>query len=211
MGQSSEQTLWDYRRRVVDLYHEVRRTRPGEEAWTTWRAGRDQLLREHAQSPLDVTERGRFNGLPYFTYDPAWRFEAVLQPLEDFPSVALRHSVPGETAFHPFGHADLGISRHRIRITFYWLEGYGGGVFVPFGDRTNESETYGGGRYLLDSVKGADLGSRDGKVILDFNYAYHPSCVYSNRWSCPLAPAEKVAKRSELRTPRKSSPLVSSK
>ena len=75
-------------------------------------------------------------------------------------------------------------------MAFYWLEGYGGGVFVPFGDFTNGNETYGGGRYLLDSTKGADLGTHAGKVIVDFNYAYHPSCVHSDQWSCPLAPAE---------------------
>ncbi len=56
-------------------------------------------------------------------------------------------------------------------------------------DRTNNYETYGGGRYILDSIKGADLG-RDGtgKLILDFNFAYNPSCCYSARYVCPLAP-----------------------
>jgi hypothetical protein len=190
MRQSSELNLWDYRRQLADLYHEVRRAGPGEEAWMIWRVGRDELFRDHVQSPLDVAGRGGFRELPYYAYDPAWRFEAVLQPLQDGASISIGHSGPGETAFHPFGYADLGISGQRIRVTFYWLEGYGGGVFVPFGDLTNENETYGGGRYLLDSAKGADLGSHDGKVILDFNYAYHPSCVHSNRWSCPLAPAE---------------------
>jgi uncharacterized protein (DUF1684 family) len=70
------------------------------------------------------------------------------------------------------------------------LEGYGGGLFVPFGDLTNGHETYGGGRYLLDSAKGADLGSHGNWVVLDFNFAYRPSCVHSDRWSCPLAPVE---------------------
>jgi uncharacterized protein (DUF1684 family) len=73
---------------------------------------------------------------------------------------------------------------------FYWLEAYGGGVLVPFCDLTKGNETYGGGRYLLDFAKGADLGSNGDEVIVDFNYAYHPSCVHSDRWSCPLAPAE---------------------
>ncbi|HZJ48924.1 MAG TPA: DUF1684 domain-containing protein, partial [Acidimicrobiia bacterium] len=45
-------------------------------------------------------------------------------------------------------------------------------------------------RYLLDTAKGADLGSEDDRVMLDFNFAYHPSCVYSPQWSCPLAPIE---------------------
>jgi uncharacterized protein (DUF1684 family) len=75
-------------------------------------------------------------------------------------------------------------------LSFYWLNTYGGGVFVPFRDETNGSETYGGGRYLLDTAKGADLGHSGTKVILDFNYSYHPSCAHNEAWSCPLAPAE---------------------
>src|SRR5205807_9444667 len=75
------------------------------------------------------------------------------------------------------------------------LVGYGSGLFVAFRDATSGSETYGGGRYLVDTVKGTDggcleltVGSPD--VTIDFNYAYHPSCVYSPRWACPLAPRE---------------------
>ncbi len=67
--------------------------------------------------------------------------------------------------------------------------GYGGGLFLPFADATNRRSTYGGGRYLLDTVKGADLGSAGSRLILDFNLAYSPSCAYNPRWVCPLAPA----------------------
>jgi uncharacterized protein (DUF1684 family) len=72
----------------------------------------------------------------------------------------------------------------------YWIDVYGGGVFLPFRDATAGTETYGAGRYLLDTVKGADLGGSDSRLILDFNYAYHPSWAYDARWSCPLAPPE---------------------
>jgi uncharacterized protein (DUF1684 family) len=61
---------------------------------------------------------------------------------------------------------------------------------LPFRDATSGRDTYGGGRYLLDTVKGADLGHEVDEIILDFNYAYHPSCVHDSRWSCPLAPHE---------------------
>ncbi len=74
-------------------------------------------------------------------------------------------------------------------LTLYWIGGYGGGVFLPFRDATSGDETFGGGRYLLDTIKSADLGTdREGRVILDFNFAYNPSCAYSERWICPLAP-----------------------
>ena len=51
--------------------------------------------------------------------------------------------------------------------------------------------TYGGGRYLIDTVKGADLGfdREHGTAVLDFNFAFNPSCSYDARWACPLAPA----------------------
>jgi uncharacterized protein len=61
---------------------------------------------------------------------------------------------------------------------------------LPFKDLTSASETYGGGRYLLDTIKHADLGAENGRLVMDFNYAYNPSCAYDPRWHCPLAPAE---------------------
>ena len=45
-----------------------------------------------------------------------------------------------------------------------------------------------GGRYVLDSVKGADLGTEGGRLVFDFNFAYNPSCSYDSRWACPLCP-----------------------
>ena len=71
----------------------------------------------------------------------------------------------------------------------YWLDGYAGGLFVPFADATSASETYGGGRYVLDAAKGADLGTTDDRIVLDFNLAYAPSCAHDPRRRCPLAPA----------------------
>ncbi len=75
-------------------------------------------------------------------------------------------------------------------MSAFQLEGYGGGLFVPFLDATSGTGSYGGGRYLLDTIKHADLGSEDGGVVLDVNYAYAPSCAHDPRWVCPLAPPE---------------------
>ena len=73
-------------------------------------------------------------------------------------------------------------------LDLLWLDGYGGGVYLSFADATSGTETYGAGRYLLDTVKGSDLGEQNGKLVLDFNFAYNPSCSYDPRWVCPLAP-----------------------
>ena len=83
-----------------------------------------------------------------------------------------------------------------VTLDVSWLEGYGGGLFVPFADATSGDETFGAGRYLLDTVKGADLGVEGDRLVLDFNFAYQPWCSYDGRWACPLAPP---ANRLEMR------------
>ena len=97
---------------------------------------------------------------------------------------------PGKARPCPSAHrlGRLRGRRRRARLAVYWLNEYAGGIFIPFRDATSGKETYGGGRYLWDSAKGADLGPDGDELVIDFNYAYHPSCVYDERWSCPLAP-----------------------
>jgi hypothetical protein len=92
--------------------------------------------------------------------------------------------------FTRFAHAEFELNGGPQRLALYWLSGYGGGVFLPFADTTNGSTTYGAGRYLLDTVKGADLGEHEGRLVLDFNFAYNPSCSYDPVWTCPLPPLE---------------------
>ncbi len=91
-------------------------------------------------------------------------------------------------AFTRFALARFTAGGVELSLDLYWLEGYAGGLFVPFADLTSATETYGAGRYALDTIKGADLGQQDGLLILDFNFAYQPSCSYDPSWSCPLAP-----------------------
>jgi uncharacterized protein (DUF1684 family) len=89
-----------------------------------------------------------------------------------------------------FGSASFILDGRHLTLQLLWIMGYGGGLFLPFRDTTNSTETYEGGRYLLDTIKGADLGQERGKLVIDFNYAYNPSCAYDSRWHCPLAPPE---------------------
>ena len=138
---------------------------------------RVELYRSHPQSP-------RPGGEPaYFSYDPRFRFEAAVEPVDPM-TLELPGSAGSVTRFTRFAVARF--AAHALEL--YWLDAYGGGIFLPFGDETSGRETYGAGRYLLDTVKGADLGTQDGKLVLDFNFAYNPSCSYDARWVCPLAP-----------------------
>src|SRR5437667_181316 len=79
-------------------------------------------------------------------------------------------------------------------LDVWWLASYGGGLFVPVKDALAGTQTYGGGRYLIDTAKGADLGGDGRRLIADLNFAYNPSCAYDPAWACPLAqPSNTVA------------------
>lgn len=180
--------LLDYRRRVADIYDAVRGSSDPEAAWRTWVAARQDLFASHPQSPWEPGARSE-GRLHYFPYDPRWRLLATITASSaSADTVDVSHSADGRTPFVVLG--TVPVPQTEQRLTVYWLASYGGGVFLPFRDLTNGGETYGGGRYLLDTVKGADLGGSPDSLVLDFNFAYHPSCVHSPRWSCPLAPPE---------------------
>ena len=169
------------------LYAEVRESPDPVAAWERWRAVRDELFRTHPQSPLPEGDRAAYPGVPCFDYDPALR---VLAEVEWAESTETQIGSSGEEtiAFRRFARARFELDGVERALELYWLTAYGGGVFVPFRDATSGADTYGGGRYLLDTVKGADLGTDDGRVVLDFNFAYNPSCSYDPRWVCPLSP-----------------------
>lgn len=180
--------LADWRRQVAELYTRIRNESDPAAAWRDWRQTRDALFAGHPQSPLPSESRAAFHGLPCYPYDPALRFLADLEPAPDATEERPELADDGMALLVPIGRT--GGLRETLggELTVYWVAGYGGGLFLPFTDATSGSETYGGGRYLLDGIKGADLGMKEGRLVLDFNFAYHPSCVHSAAWTCPLAP-----------------------
>jgi uncharacterized protein (DUF1684 family) len=180
--------LLDWKRRVFELYAQVRSAEDPEAAWDLWRSGRDELFATHPQSPIPPERRDEFGALSYFDYDPAFRVLVGAEPAEH-EELDIGASAGGGYRFTRFAVARFEIAGRPFALDVFWLEGYGGGVFVPFRDATAGRETYGAGRYLLDTVKGSDLGTTDdGKLVFDFNFAYNPSCSYDPRWVCPLAP-----------------------
>lgn len=180
--------LVDFRRRVAQLYADVRGTPDPAAGWEGWRGARDRLFREHPSSPYPPGTRSGAPPLPYFPYDPDWRLTAAIEP-DGGERFAVGHSADGSTPARLVGKVRVTHDGRQAQLPVFWLEQYGGGLFLPFRDETSGGSTYGGGRYLLDTAKGADLGTTPaGELILDFNFAYHPSCVHDPRWSCPLAP-----------------------
>jgi hypothetical protein len=154
----------------------------------SYRADKDAYFRRGDGSPIPAAERASFTGLPYFPVDESLRFEGrTLEPYTG--SEPVQFQIP--TSDGQLRAAErAGVLRFERDGTTHTLTGYtfaGGGsesVFVPFLDMTSGAETYGAGRYL-------DLSpEHDGTYALDFNLAYHPSCVYDPKYSCPLTPAE---------------------
>ncbi len=182
----------DWKRRVLDMYAAVRGADGDPAACAAFRGERDELFASHPASPLPQGERAGFAGVPYFPHRPDLRAEAELEPDPEGAELVIPTSTGEPTRFTRIGFVRPRLAGEEVSLAVYWLEGYGGGLFLPFRDAMAGRETYGGGRYLLDTVKGADLGTgADGaRLVLDFNYAYNPSCAYDPRWSCPLAPPE---------------------
>ena len=184
-------SLAEWRRTIASLYADVRNgSAEPERAAERFRAARDRLFREHNDSPIPPVHRQRFRGASWFPYDAAWRIKGVVKPLADRRTFDIALASDGVTRCTRVAHVEFTVRGNAHTLALYWFEGYGGGLWLPFGDATNGGATYGGGRYLYDTIKGADIGASTGEFVLDFNFAYNPSCTYDDRWSCPLAPAE---------------------
>jgi uncharacterized protein len=174
--------LADYRETVARLYL-------SDAGLAEFRAGRDELIANHPQSPIPADERAGFAGLRYFP------------PAEDAIVEVVLREEPGRLEIDT-GGPDGVVRYDRVGVldtpwgplSLWWLAAYGGGLFLPLRDGTSGRETYGGGRYVTDTVKGTyGRGLRllgGDRMRLDLNYAYNPSCAYDDRWACPLAPPE---------------------
>ena len=179
---SWSQQVASWRRQVHALYADVRAGSDPAAAHAAWVERRTALFRDH---PASARQPGQ--ELRHAPYDPAYRFEVEMEPAEP-EEWAPATGTDGAVPFTRAGRFDIpGIGG----LDVWWLGSYGNGIFVPLRDATAGRTTYGAGRYLLDTVKGADLGRAgpDGRAwVLDLNFSYNPSCAYDPSWACPLAP-----------------------
>ncbi|MFO1322543.1 MAG: DUF1684 domain-containing protein [Burkholderiales bacterium] len=184
-----ELAVW---RRTVAAHYKAVREATGDPAAAAarFRREKDDLFRAHSESPIAPERRAAWPGLAWYDHDPQWRVVGAMTPTRERETFEISLLADGLLRCTRVGHVAFTVAGHAASLALYWLEGYGGGLWLPFGDATNGTTTYGGGRYLYDTIKGADLGVRANDVVLDFNYAYNPSCAYDDRWSCPLAPPE---------------------
>jgi len=183
----------DWRRRTAESYREIRRIAATDPAGAhgVWVQRRDEMFAEHPASPLLAADRAHFVGLPVAPYDAAFRFEVDVEPAVPAAFEATT-GTDGVVPFTRVGRVELG---DLGSLDVWLLLSYGGGLFVPVKDALAGSVggTYGGGRYVLDTIKGADLGAGSrGGLVVDLNFAYDPSCAYDPAWACPLAPPGNV-------------------
>jgi uncharacterized protein (DUF1684 family) len=178
----------DWRLQTFDLYAHVRRTAKndgGAPAHALWLAQRDTMFATHPASALNADKKARFSGLSVAPYNPDFRFECPLGAGGAGEEMNVQTGTDGTVPFVRLGTFDIpGVGA----LAAWKLRSYGGGIFVPFRDTTagRDGGSYGAGRYLLDTVKGAHLGQDGGLFTLDFNFAYNPSCAYDEAWACPL-------------------------
>ena len=179
--------LLDWRRRVAALYADVRAADDPAAAHAMWCARRQELFSTHPESA------DRTAVLRHAPYDPRYRCQVSLDAGLEPVRIEIATATDGVVPFERLGQVNI---EWVGTLDVWWLASYGGGVWLPI--RDSNPETYGGGRYVLDTVKGADLGDAYDDftgmrvLIVDLNFAYNPSCAYDERWACPLAPPGNV-------------------
>jgi len=148
----------------------------------TFRAAKDDFLRQDSRSPLTHHQRHGFAGLSYYPFNPALRLELALDKDVPVDPVILETSTGESQEYHRAGTIHFTVASEAVEATIY--RGPHGDLFLPLRDATSGDETYGAGRYLEPSM------IDDGRVLVDFNYLYNPNCAYNEAWSCPLPPRE---------------------
>lgn len=185
-------TLAQWRRDVAELYSSIRKISQKDPslASQTFRNKRNELFANHPQSPLTLSQRNEFQGLKYFPYDDTFRTVGSLDRVVERDTFDSNLGADGQIRYSPAARIEFELLNSPFTLVLYWIEGYGGGLFLPFRDLSNGASTYMAGRYLFDTIKGVDLGVDTDTINLDFNFAYNPSCAYNDNWICPLPPLE---------------------
>ena len=148
-----------------------------------FRQGKDHFMGHEHNSPLTHEQAQSFRGLSYYDEAPALRFELDLERYEVEEVIEMQTSTGDAASYLRWGKVSFDVDGETAQLTVY-KDTDGDGYFLPFADGTSGDETYGAGRYL-------DLHERaDGRLQVDFNYAFNPYCAYNKSWSCPLTPFE---------------------
>jgi len=148
-----------------------------------FRRAKDEFFRDEPDSPLAASQRQAFAGLAYYDENPALALELEARPFEERELLSMQTSTGGEATYERWGRIEFEVEGEAAALTLF-RDPHAGHFFLPFQDANAGGETYGAGRYLEVEPAG------DGRLWVDFNYAYNPYCAYNEHWSCPIPPAE---------------------
>ena len=144
-----------------------------------FRRNKDDFMRD-PESPLPEEDRPGFKGLAYFPENSALSLDLPIDTNVSHDLMTMETSDGRQRMYRRAGRVSFTVDGKPAVLNVYEDEH---GYFLPFRDATSGRESYGAGRYLEPELK-------DGKLYVDFNYAYNPYCAYSPRYSCPLPPGE---------------------
>lgn len=148
----------------------------------------NQDFKDPESSPLPDRYRMDFEGLSFFQPDTNFRVVAKFVRTPDAVPFMMPTTTDRESEEVTYGVAYFSLNGEKYQLEVYQSqelitdEKYKDYLFLPFLDETNGEETYSGGRYI-------DLSIPDGdSLVIDFNKAYNPYCVYNKKYSCPIVP-----------------------
>ena len=151
------------------------------------RQEKDRSFKISSDSPLEEEEKANFTALSYYAPDPKYQIEAAYEPLARPDTVRLAMTKGEREAYLRYAEATFEVEGQQQQLVLFLRVGSKEGeLFVPFTDKTNGFDTYGGGRYL--DIPLPPEGSST--ITLDFNRAYNPFCAFDSEFACPVPPAD---------------------
>ena len=148
----------------------------------------NNYFKDASVSPLKPKDLKNFQGLDFFEFDSLYVVKAKIEETKESLPFKMKTTTDIPADVRKYADLFFQISEREFELSVYenleyeGVEGYENYLFLPFLDETNENETYGGGRYLDLFLNGTD------SIIIDFNKAYNPKCVYDENYSCPIVP-----------------------
>lgn len=157
---------------------------------TEWQKQMNAEFKDATTSPLKEKDRKKFMGLDFFEVDSSFVVYGAFTRAEGENVFKMKTTTDRLPEYIKYGEVEFEINGRPFKLNVYQnLElvkkpEYMDYLFMPFLDKTNGNESYGGGRYI-------DLRIPDGDtIIIDFNEAYNPYCAYNEKYSCPIVPRE---------------------
>jgi uncharacterized protein len=157
---------------------------------TEWQLGMNAAFKDATISPLKNKDRKHFKGLDFFAFDSTFVVKATLTRTPEEKPFKMKTTTDRLSDYVKYGVVEFQLKDKIHQLNIYKdldsliKEGQKDYLFLPFLDYTNGDTSYGGGRYI-------NVGTLEGDtIIIDFNKAYNPYCVYDEKYSCPIVPRE---------------------